>query len=335
MSDPATITAIGASALADPWLSSPWFASSWAAVAAAVALWWFSTGVILVAVKSADHAGAGAHLGAAVVGAPFLALGWFLFMETLHGGGVVAVYGAFVAALLIWGWFELAFLCGVVTGPNSRPCPPDAPHWERFLRGWGAIAYSEMALAATLFAIGALSVGAANQVAAWTFGLLFTARISAKLNLYLGVPGVNEEFLPNPMRHLPSHFREAPMNPLFPLSVTALAAGTAWWIGLAAAQPAGAPLGVAYTLLAALTALALLEHGFMVARGADARLWRWLLPQDTPLETGQTAPVAAAQPAGADHAFYGSKDDPAHGARVARPARADAPTEIGEKIHGL
>ena len=243
-------------------------------------MWWFSTGLILVFVQRADRAARAeaAHFRLTLLGLPFLALGWLGLANSFETPDLLGVYAGFLSAILIWGWFELAFLCGVLTGPNRRVCPPGVPAWERFLRAWGTIAYSEMGLIATMIAIASFGFEASNPVGAWTFTVLFLARISAKLNLYLGVPEVNEEFLPGPMRHLPSHFRKARMNAFFPISIALLTLATGCWVERLLAQPEGAPAAIGFALLAALTALALLEHWLMVLPVADAKLWRWLLP---------------------------------------------------------
>jgi putative photosynthetic complex assembly protein 2 len=150
-----------------------------------------------------------------------------------------------------------------------------------------------MLLAFTLIAMVLLSVGEANQFGMWTFATLFAARISAKLNLYLGVRKINVEFIPDHLAHLPSHFRIARMNWLFPISITALSVAAAFWLGhvFAAEVPA---LAVGYALLGALTALALLEHWFMVLPLPDERLWRWMLP-DRPDPTQATLPSEEAR----------------------------------------
>jgi putative photosynthetic complex assembly protein 2 len=51
----------------------------------------------------------------------------------------------FLAALALWGWIELAFLTGVITGPNTAAAR-GVPEWERFMRAWGTVAYHEMLL---------------------------------------------------------------------------------------------------------------------------------------------------------------------------------------------
>ncbi len=241
-------------------------------------VWWFSTGLILMAVKRADRSGENAHLTGVMFSLPVLLAGGFGLYWSGGHLTVAGVYVAFLSALAIWGWFEMAFLSGIVTGPNLRHCPEDVPEWERFVRAWGTVAYSEMALTACLIAILLVLHDAANVFGMWTFIILYFARISAKLNVYLGVPNINEEFLPHPVRHLASHFRIAPMNWMFPISTTALSFGVACWLERAYATEVGSAGLVGFTLLATLTALALLEHWLMILPIPDARLWRWMIP---------------------------------------------------------
>lgn len=249
------------------------------ATAAILALfvWWFSTGVILLAVRRADRQGAAAHRRLALAGLPVLLAGLWGYAATLSMDSTTGVWLAFVSAIAIWGWVELAFLTGTITGPMQQPCPPGVPEWERFIRAWGTIAYHEMLLAGLLSAMIITGWGAENPFGLYTFALLFGARISAKLNLFFGVPKINIEFLPTPLAHLPSHFRFARLNWLYPLSVSGLAFATACWAErLLAADTAAQSAG--FALLTALTALALLEHWFMVLPLPDEKLWRWMLP---------------------------------------------------------
>jgi len=119
--------------------------------------------------------------------------------------------------------------------------------------------------------------GAENTFAFWTFLLLFGARISAKLNLFLGVPRINVDFLPSPLAHLAGYFRQGPVSGFFPVSVTLLAITLGCFIErLVTAATPGATVG--FTLLTMLCALALLEHWFMVWRLRDDKLWRWAIP---------------------------------------------------------
>ena len=200
------------------------------------------------------------------------------FWQTLGSTHSLAVFAAFASAIVIWGWIELAFLTGVVTGPNIHQCPEHLPLWERFIRALGHdSAYNEMLLVAVLVAMLMVGQGAENPFGVWTFAVLYAARVSAKLNLFLGVPRINVEFIPQILGHLTSHFRIARLNWFFPFSVTALTSTVVLWITWAVSADGGhAETG--YALLASLTALALLEHWLMVLPLPDAKLWRWMLP---------------------------------------------------------
>jgi putative photosynthetic complex assembly protein 2 len=128
-----------------------------------------------------------------------------------------------------------------------------------------------------LAALALTGYGAENTITLWTFGLLFAARISAKLNLFFGVPRINTEFLPKPLAHLPSYFRQGPVTAVFPLSITLLSFATALSAqALRTATTDGTTLHFAF--ITTLAALALLEHWLMVLPLPDAKLWRWMLP---------------------------------------------------------
>ena len=250
----------------------------WIAAISAIFLWWFSTGILLWRVKTADQQGGDAHLWSVLLGLPLLLFGVAGLGSTADDTSAHGAYVAFLSALAVWGWAELAFLSGIIAGPNTRPCPAFAPTWERFFRAIGTILWHEVLLIALLLYILTMQHGSANIFGLWTFAILFFARISAKLNLFFGVPRIHTEFLPRPLAHLSSHFRRAQMNWVFPLSITALSYASYCWIDRAmAAQSEGALVG--FTLLAALTLLALLEHWFMVVPLPDQKLWRWMLPE--------------------------------------------------------
>jgi putative photosynthetic complex assembly protein 2 len=249
----------------------------WAAAAITLFLWWFSTGAILWRVRHADRAGGTAHLMSVLFGLPLLAAGVAGLALTLNDSTISGTYAAFLSALALWGWIELAFLSGVITGPNTAPCPPFARGWDRFWRATATILWHEALLVAALALLIWASVDAENSIGVWTFAVLFFARLSAKLNLFFGVPRIHTEFLPRPLSHLASHFRHAGMNWLFPISVTLLTFATGCWLERAASAETEAAL-VGHILLAAITALALLEHWFMVLPLPDQKLWRWMLP---------------------------------------------------------
>lgn len=265
-----------------------------ATIAALVALvvWWSATGAILLAVRRADRAGGAAHAATGICALPLLALGAAMVALSGQGTGLGHVYAAFLGALAVWGWIELAFLLGIVTGPERRRALPGVAGWARFSRALATVAHHELALLAGLALVAALTHGAPGRVALWTYGILFAARILAKLNLFLGVPRINTTFLPRRLSHLAGYFRQGPATPFYALSI-ALLAGLSIWLGLGVADAASLPGAVAAALLAALAGLALVEHALMVLPLPDERLWRWMLPDAVPDTNPQTIPGGA------------------------------------------
>jgi len=239
--------------------------------------WWFSTGLVLLLdglrpeTFRRSMAFATAFLLAALAGI------WGLREEATVAGA----YLGFLCGLAAWGWIELSFLTGVITGPVRTPCPPGLSGARRVLAAIGVVLWHELAIIVAAAAIMALSWGAANQVAAWIFVTLWIMRQSTKLNIFLGVRNTGEVFLPDHLRYVGSYFRHRPMNLLFPASVLASAAFCAWLFHHAFAVGA-TPFDVtAASLLGTLAALAVLEHGFLMMPLPIERLWRWAMDRRT------------------------------------------------------
>jgi putative photosynthetic complex assembly protein 2 len=180
-----------------------------------------------------------------------------------------------MGAVGVWGAIEMAFLMGFVVGPRREPCPPGLASWQRFKVSFAALAHHELLLAASLVALAWLVAEQPNRVALYTFALLWVMRLSTKLNIFLGVANVSEEVLPARIGHLKSYFRKAPMNPLFPLSVTAATACVIYFVGLAASPGASDFERSSAVLLATFAALALIEHWMLVLPLATATIWPW------------------------------------------------------------
>lgn len=232
-------------------------------------VWFFATGAILWMNRlPREH-----HEGAVVMATPVLAVGACGLIVAAGETGPAAAYLAFLSAILVWGWHELSFLMGVVTGPNRSPLPDGVRGWARFRASAGTVIHHEIALFATLGMVALLSWGSANQVGTLTFAILFAMRISTKLNIFLGVSNLSSEMLPDHLGYMKSHFRKARMNPLFPLSLLAslLLIG---WLGRHAMDDTGA------ALLLSLAFLGLVEHGFMMLPFRDHELWKWAMPMN-------------------------------------------------------
>lgn len=252
--------------------------SPWTAALIAVFAWWFFTGAILLVVRRADGGDAVAHGRNVFLGVPVLALGAAGVVISASELTLANVYIAFLSTLLIWGWIELAFLSGVITGPERRPCPAGLTGINRFKRAWRTVSHHELLLLFALLAIATVTKGAENTVGFWTYLILFVARISAKLNLFFGVPRINTEFVPQPLQHLKSYFRQGPITMAFPIGVTFLSIAAACFAERIIASSTPEAI-TGFALLTALAALATLEHWLMVVPLPDAKLWRWMLPE--------------------------------------------------------
>jgi putative photosynthetic complex assembly protein 2 len=202
--------------------------------------------------------------------------------RSAHNVTPAGAYGAFVCAVVVWGWHELTFLSGWLTGPRKRAC--SAPgHWPTRLReSVHAILWHEMGLIGALVLVWALVREGVNPVALWTFALLWIMRLSAKLNLFIGVRNFGEEFLPSHLSYLPSYFRRRRFNPLLALVVLAGGALAVFLTRDAFGLPPGARTG--HLLVASLLALAVTEHLLLVLPIQQSLLWRWLMRR--PAEAG-------------------------------------------------
>jgi putative photosynthetic complex assembly protein 2 len=239
----------------------------------AVFIWWFSTGLVLL-LDRLPRSGLrwGSWLSSLLAVTAFFALA-----HTARELTVANAYCAFTCALLVWGWHELSFLSGWITGPRKTALPPGASGWPRFVQSVRAILWHELAIAGVGLAIVAITWGQPNQVGTWTFLVLWAMRTSAKLNLFLGVRNLSEEFLPPQLSYLQSFFRRRAMNPLLPLSVLGGAAVLVWMV-LAALDPAAMPgQVVGLTLVGTMLAMAIVEHLLLVLPIPSTALWRWAL----------------------------------------------------------
>ncbi len=259
--------------------------------------WWFTTGAIIYLDGLPQRTFPMSMLVAT------LGLAFALHQLALGGAdvSVAGAYWAFSLALLAWGWNEMGFLMGLITGPRTTACPPEATGVVRLGYAIQVVLYHEAAIAATAVAIWAVTYGAPNQMGMATFALLWVMRLSAKINVYLGVPNITEEFLPAHLKYLKSYFRQRPMNGMFPVSImgtTLLAA----YFGQLASASAATPFEVTgAVLLATLTALALVEHWFMVLPIPSEALWKWGLTShvantelaDQPRSVSVVTPTAA------------------------------------------
>lgn len=237
-----------------------------------VATWWCTTGAILYLGRLPRTT----YATTMIVATALLAGASLLLRLSSHSTGAIGACVAFGATLMVWGWLEMTFLLGAITGPRKGPCTREAPNGQRLREAIGAILYHELATIAGAALILFLTWQAPNTTALWTYLLLWAMRISAKLNLYLGVPNTGETMLPPHLKYLGTYFRSDRINPLFPLSV--LLATLMFLLLIVAAHRAPLWGGDAtrMTLLATLGGLAVLEHWMLIVpMPADAPWSAW------------------------------------------------------------
>jgi putative photosynthetic complex assembly protein 2 len=248
-----------------------------APVVIALLVWWFSTGAVLWLgrLPRATH---GLSLSAGAFLAVMALVG---LIRSAQGQSAASAYCGFVTAVLVWAWYELGFLTGLVTGSRRTGCLPGSGWRVRMKGAILAIWHHELALVATLLVIAWASWGAPTPTGLWTFAMLWVMRLSSKLNLFWGVRNTNEHWLPEHLTYMGSYFRRAQLNPLFPVTVS-LATVAIGWLGVMAveAAPHSEALATHYALLTALLCLAVLEHWLLVLPFDASSLWRWAFKAD-------------------------------------------------------
>jgi putative photosynthetic complex assembly protein 2 len=255
------------------------------AVVFAIFIWWFSTGVVLLL----NRLSRGAVVLSLLISSLLGVLALVALAHTARQTSVAGAYCAFTSALLLWGWHELSFLTGWITGPRKTALPSGLTEGRRFVESVRAILWHEIGIVVAGMAVIAVTWGAPNQVGTGTFVVLWVMRTSAKLNLYFGVRNLSEQFLPQHLAYLESFFRRRPMNLLFPVSVTAASVALVWMV-MAARSP-GTPeaAAVGAALVGTMLALAIVEHWLLVLPLDTTALWRWALR-----EAGRRRSAAAA-----------------------------------------
>ena len=238
-------------------------------------VWWFSTGAVLYAVGLPRS-----NVPQLITTASFAAVAALYGLSvTSADGSIAGAYCAFTCGLVIWGWHEMTFLTGVITGPRTTALPGREGEIAKVRAPLGAsietVIYHEAAIALSLALAAVLTWDGVNQTGFWTLVILWVMRLSAKFNVYLGVPNLTEQFLPEHLVYLKGYFCRRPMNLLFPLSVT-VSTGVAGLLILAALDPAATDFEAASrTFLATLMTLAVIEHWFLVVPLPSADLWTW------------------------------------------------------------
>jgi len=245
----------------------------WLPVVFAIFIWWFATGLVLLL----DNLPRTTFRWSLLISSLLAISALVGLAHTAEQATVLGAYCAFTCALLVWGWHELTFLTGSLTGPRKMAFVPNKDGSGRFLQAVAAILWHELAIVACGLLIVAITWGAQNQIGTWTFLVLWIMRISAKLNLYFGVRNLSEEFLPVHLAYMGSYFLKRPMNFLLPLSVIGSSVVLALMLVRAFEPGSPAAVTVGLLLVSTMLAMAILEHLLLVLPLQSTALWKWAL----------------------------------------------------------
>ena len=255
----------------------------------AIFIWWFSTGIVILLNRMSRTAVTLSLVISSALGSGAL-VG---LSHTAQQTGIMGAYCAFTCALLAWGWNELSFLTGWITGPQKTAILKSTTGWPRFVASFNAVVWHELAILMVGLAIVVITWDAPNQVGTGTYLVLWIMRTSAKLNLFFGVRNLSEEFLPVHLAYLESFFKRRRMNAFFPFAVVS-ASASLWWLVGFANQPMTTPAQVVGSVLVGtMLALAILEHLMLVLPLDTTALWRWAIRKQN---TETPAPFAAHVP---------------------------------------
>lgn len=235
----------------------------------ALVVWWASTVAIIYLDNLPRPTFKWSMLGATIVFAASL----YGLSASSRDTTTAGAYAAFTWGLLAWGWQEMSFYMGFVTGSRKAPCREGCGGFGHFVHAVQTSLYHELAIIVAAVAVVWLTWGGPNQVGTWTFMVLWWMHQSAKLNVFFGVRNLNEEFLPEHLEFLKSFLRKRSMNLLFPVSVTVSTVITVLLAKAALSGDASVPEQAGYTFLAVLMALAILEHWMLVLPMPAGAIW--------------------------------------------------------------
>jgi hypothetical protein len=158
---------------------------------------------------------------------------------------------------------------------------------RRFWSATRVVLWHELFLLALGFLLIIAFAQGPNQIGLLTYGILWLMRLSAKLNLYLGVRNTGERLLPAHLRYMSSYFAHRPMNLLFPFSITLGTILSALLFHKALAAGADAHQATGFMLVATMASLAVIEHWFLMLPLPLEALWRWgLRDEEAQAQTG-------------------------------------------------
>jgi putative photosynthetic complex assembly protein 2 len=235
-------------------------------VAIVVGFWWLTTGLLLVAQRSMATRllALSVATGLAVIGARWIAVS----REDLTARGATR---SFFGGALLWFWVATLLYGGWVVGIPTGLAAADASRGSLAAEAIAATLYNDVLGLAVIAGALLLARGGANRAGALAVVTFWCSHQLAKLNVFAGVVHPGTEFLPPYLRHLERYFGPPENSPLLGVSVVVLFAIAAV-LAFGSARATVAWRRRQSALLAALIALAALEHVLLGVRSSNA-LW--------------------------------------------------------------
>lgn len=266
----------------------------------AIVVWWAGTGIVLYVQQRLQAPGKAlvCTLGS------LTALSLVLLSITSTSHGMVQSYGAFVAAVVLWGCLELSYYTGLLTGVHKRACPQQCTSWRRFRLALGTSIWHELSVLLFGVTLFVMLFEASNPTGLYTFLVLWFMRWSAKLNLFFGVPNFNTDWFPKNMAYAHSYIRRSAVTLFYPVSILLASLAAYHFLnlslngteingtGLNGSELNGSELNnsdkaLSTLLPGVLLLLAILEHIFLALPIADSALWnRIFVAADSEAPTG-------------------------------------------------
>ena len=247
------------------------------AIAVAAALtWWASTGLVLwLSRRPVRSFPLIFTAGVVLYGAAFVGLAM-----SMNSTGPMNLYCAFFCGLTIWGFQELSFYLGYITGPRTHPCKPGCRGWRHLGHALGVSLYHEISIILTAGLLFVVTKDAVNTLGRDIFLIIWVMHQSARLNVFLGVRNVSAGWVPAHLPFLSSFLRVAPLNPFFIPSIVAISAAFAWTLSSVLNAAPGSFESIQASFVTSLIGLALLEHLCLVLPLPLETLWRiWGAPK--------------------------------------------------------
>ena len=250
--------------------------------------WWISTGVILFL----NHLPASTYRWSIFLATVFLLFSLITLPIFANNVSYLFVFISFFQGLLIWGWLEMTYLMGFLTGPRKEECPKEVEGWSRFWLALKTSLYHELAVICLGLFLIYLTFDKPNSVAGYTYVTLWVMRWSAKLNLFLGVLNYNSDWLPPGLAYIKSYVRIRRMNFMFPLSVCCGLLAAIFFFSLSQVGELDAS-SLGYLIVGCLILLAIIEHCFLMLPLKDAALWNWAIGASSKIKESQKRPTSA------------------------------------------